>query len=196
MTHLQADVAELIRRSREGDRASFDVLVRQHYSLAYNVAFRMLRDPDLACDATQAAFVRAYRAMPRFRQDATFSTWLYRIVTNVCLDQLRHQDRTVNSLTVQDEDDQGSLEEMEIPDERSDPAAAAEQRERQSLVQTALGRLQADHRAVLIMFDLNGLSYEEISETLGVPLGTVKSRLNRARHALKEALGSHLELFR
>ncbi len=193
---MQTSDAELVRQSQAGDRASFDVLVRRHWTLAYNIAHRMLGDQDRASDATQAAIVRAYRALARFRQDATFSTWLYRIVTNVCLDQLRQQDRGTQSLTLLDGGDGDGLEEMEIPDATGDPAAAAEQQERQALVQTALTRLAPDHRAVLAMYDLSGLSYEEIADALEVPLGTVKSRLNRARHALKEELAPHMELFR
>ena len=191
----RSDVRELVRRSRDGDRAAFDVLVRTHYTLAFNISFRVLGDSELAADATQAAFLRAYRAMPRFRQDATFSTWLYRIVTNVCLDFLRQRERGAQSLTVRDDDDEPSLEEMDIPDARGDPSEAAERRERQEVVQEALMRLNPDHRVVLIMFDLNGQSYEEMAEVLAVPLGTVKSRLNRARHARKEELGAALELF-
>ena len=187
--------SKLIARAQAGDRAAFDDLVRQHYALAYNVAYRMLGDHDLSADAMQVAFVRAYRAIGRFRREAGFSTWLYRIVTNVCLDQLRRNDRTSHSLTVQDEYDGDALEERDLPDGGADPAASVEQRERQKMVQTALMRLHPGHREILAMYDLSGLSYEEISEVLRVPLGTVKSRLNRARHALKDELAEHMELF-
>ena len=195
MKPVAGSEAKLIARAQRGDRAAFDELVRQHYSLAYNVAYRMLGDPDLSADAIQVAFVRAYKAIGRFRREAGFSTWLYRIVTNVCLDQLRRNDHSANSLTLADEDDESSLEERELPDHRADPAMSAEQRERQHLVQRALMRLHAGHREILAMYDLSGLSYEEISDILRVPLGTVKSRLNRARHALKEELSGHMELF-
>lgn len=195
MKPLASSDVELIARAQSGDRAAFDELVRQHYSLAYNVAYRMLGDPDLTADAIQVAFVRAYKAIGRFRREAGFTTWLYRIVTNVCLDHLRRTNHSANSLTVSEEDDEDSLEEREIPDHRADPAISVEQRERQNLVQCALMRLNAGHREILAMYDLSGLSYEEISEILRVPLGTVKSRLNRARHALKEELAGHMELF-
>lgn len=189
------EVFQLVERSRAGDRASFDALVRRYYALAYNLAFRMLSDPDRAADATQAAFVRAYRAMPRFRQEANFSTWLYRIVTNVCLDALRRPERGEQSLTVADEEEGPRLEEIDIPDRAADPAHTAEQRERQEVVQEALKQLRDDHRAIVVMYDLQGMAYEDIARVLRVPLGTVKSRLNRARHALKEALASRHELF-
>lgn len=190
------DDSELVKRCQQGDRAGFDELVRRHYALAYNIAYRMLGDHDRAADATQAAILRAYRAVPRFRHDASFSTWLYRIVTNVCLDQLRRHERGARSLTLVGDDDEAALDEMEIRDDSGDPAAAAEQQERQELVQRALLRLAPDHRAVLVMYDLSGLSYEEVAGALDIPLGTVKSRLNRARHALKQELEAHTELFR
>lgn len=192
---MRVEDAELVRRSQQGDRGSFDELVRRHYALGYNSAFRMLGDRDLAADATQAAFVRAYRALARFRQDATFATWLYRIVTNVCLDRMRQRDKQAQSLTLASDDGGNTLEELDIPDTRGGPSENAEQRERQALVHEALQRLAPEHRAVLVMYDLDGSSYEEISAALRVPLGTVKSRLNRARHALKEKLAAHRELF-
>jgi len=190
------DDRELIRNCQQGDRASFDMLVGRHYALAYHIAYRMLSDHDLACDATQSAFVRAYKALPRFRSRASFSTWLYRIVTNVCLDQLRQRQHAAESLTLVNDDDQGGYEEREMADNSDDPADASEQKARQRVVRDALDRLGIEHKQVLVMYDLSGLSYEEIAGALGVPLGTVKSRLNRARHALKEELAAHMELFR
>lgn len=190
-----SDDLELVKRCQAGDRTGFDELVRKHHALAYNLAYRMLGDHDRAADATQSAMLRAYRALPRFRHDASFSTWLYRIVTNVCLDQIRRQERGARSLTLVGEDADATLDEMDVPDNSGDPAASAEQQERQELVQAALLRLAPDHRAVLVMYDLSGLSYEEIAQALEIPLGTVKSRLNRARHALKEELAPHMELF-
>lgn len=190
-----SDDLELVKRCQAGDRAGFDELVRKHHALAYNIAYRMLGDHDRAADATQSAMLRAYRAIARFRHDASFSTWLYRIVTNVCLDQIRRQERGARSLTLVGEDDGAALDEMDVPDNSNDPGASAEQQERREFVQAALLRLAPDHRAVLVMYDLSGLSYEEIAQALEIPLGTVKSRLNRARHALKEELAPHMELF-
>lgn len=188
--------AELIRQAQQGHRASFDELVRRHYALAFNLAFRLLGNHDQAADATQTAFVRAYNAIGRFRLDAAFSTWLYRIITNVCLDRMREQERNTQSLTYIGEGGNPTLEDMEIPDSSGDPAPVAEQRERQQIVQDALLRLSPDHRAVLVMYDLGGQSYEDIAVALSIPLGTVKSRLNRARLALKDELMAYRELFR
>ena len=113
---------------------------------------------------------------------------------NVCLDELRKRRNQPVSLVAEDEEE--SLEERDIPDEAEEPAGLVEQRERQAIVQAAIGQLPEDYRAIIVLYDIRGLSYQEISEVLEVPLGTVKSRLNRARHALRELMAPHLELFR
>jgi RNA polymerase sigma-70 factor (ECF subfamily) len=154
----------------------------------------MLNNEDEACDATQEAFVRAYGAVHTFRRDASFSTWLYRIVINVCLDRLRRRGRERDSLRLlSDTADDDSV--RDIPDERNDPEAEALKTQRQALVQEGLAGLTSEHRAVIVLYDLQGLSYEEIGAVLAVPVGTVKSRLNRARLALRTRLEPHLELF-
>ncbi len=184
---------ELVAKAKNGDRASFDALVREHYRLVYNTAYRMMSDHEAAEDATQAAFVRAYRAIERFRGTAAFSTWLYRIVTNVCLDMLRRRRDDVDSLEIEyDEDD---THKRPLPDESAEPASHAQQTERQRIVHEAIGRLTAEYRAVIVLYDIRGFSYDEISDILDVPLGTVKSRLSRARDALKDEIGPSLELF-
>ena len=191
---LSKSQAEAIGRCRAGDTAGFDQLVQQHYQFAYNIAYRMLGDPDRAADATQAAFVRAFRALDSFRAEASFSTWLYRIVTNVCLDQVRQADKQPASLTLL-ADDEATLEERDVPDEQADPARQVQQHQRQQMVHNALQELNAEHRAVVVLYDLNGFSYQEIAQMLELPVGTVKSRLNRARLILKDLLEEHLELF-
>ncbi len=184
---------DLVRRARQGETRAFDRLVQEHYVLVYNTAYRMLGNPDQAEDATLEAFARAYRSLDRFRGDSSFSTWLYRIVTNVCLDYLRSPAQQAVSLD-EGRGEDGDLT-WEVPDESQNPASAALQHRRQHLVHQALQRLSSEHRAVLVLYDLNGFSYEEVGSILGVPVGTVKSRLNRARHALREELAPELELF-
>ena len=190
---LGLDEKDLIERSQGGETQAFDRLVSAHYVMVYNTAYRMLGSPDQAEDATVEAFARAYRSLDRFRGDSAFSTWLYRIVTNVCLDYLRGNPPPVPSLDEgwgEDGDQQ-----REVADDSANPAHTAVQRRRQTVVHQALQRLSGDHRAVLVLYDLHGFSYEEVSAILGVPVGTVKSRLNRARHALKQELQQDLELF-
>jgi len=186
--------ADLVARAKGGDRGSFDLLVREHYALVYNTAHRILGDQGAAEDATQTAFVRAYKSLALFRGGAAFSTWLYRIVSNVCLDMLRsRKDDTVSlEITREDEND---TEQRPLPDDTAEPSARIEREERQQIVHRAIAELSDDHRIVLVLCDIMGLSYEEIAEILDTPIGTVKSRLNRARLALKDILAPQLELF-
>lgn len=190
-----ASERELIRRAQRGDAESFDQLVEAHYRAVYNTAYRMLDDFHAAADATQVTFLRAFENLPSFRGASALGTWLYRIVMNVCLDELRKRRHQPASLIAEDEEEKDP-QEREIPDESGDPESLAEQQERQRLVQQAIGRLPEDYRAIIVLYDLRGLSYQQISQVLGVPLGTVKSRLNRARQALREELRPYLELLR
>jgi RNA polymerase sigma-70 factor, ECF subfamily len=185
---------ELVRASRAGEKEAFDCLVEAHYLSVYNTAYRMLRTPSAASDATQATFVRVWEALSSFRGDASFSTWLYRITMNVCLDELRRNKNKPLSLTVEDDDGEPSGE-RDMPDFSDEPASTAEQRQLQELVHEAIGRLSEDFRAVIVLYDIRGLSYQEISDALEIPLGTVKSRLNRARQALREEMQPWAELF-
>jgi len=187
-----SDFAELVARAQASDRAAFDRLVEATYAMAYATAYRLTGDVDAAADATQDAYVRAYASLHTFRGSSSFSTWLYRIVVNVSLDILRRRVRAPEPLTVATDDDEER--ELDIVDGSADPHAQAERRERQAVVLRALQRISDDHRAVLVLFDLNGLAYEEIARILGIPLGTVKSRLNRARLALREAMQADMEL--
>ncbi|MGI5816681.1 MAG: RNA polymerase sigma factor [Armatimonadota bacterium] len=186
--------AELVRASRAGDADAFDRLVEAHYRSVYNTAYRMLQTPGAASDATQATFVRVWEALSSFRGDASFSTWLYRITMNVCLDELRRRKNQPLSLT-EDDDDGEPAGDRDVADLSDEPSSNAEQRELQALVHEAIGRLSEDFRVVIVLYDIRGLSYQEISELLGIPLGTVKSRLNRARQALREEMEPWVELF-
>ncbi len=191
---MSVNEVQIIRQCQAGDTNSFDVLVEEHYTRVYNTALRMLSDPDRAADATQAAFVRAFRSLESFRGDSSFSTWLYRITANVCLDELRNRPQEPVSLTfVSGEDEE--LQERSIPDNRTEPAARVARDERQRVVHQAIQQLSAEYRVVLVLYDLDGCSYKDTAQILGIPVGTVKSRLNRARSALKEVLRPHLELF-
>jgi RNA polymerase sigma-70 factor, ECF subfamily len=186
--------ADLIRAARAGDAVAFDRLVDAHYRSVYNTAYRMLGSPSPAADATQTTFLRVYEALSSFRGDASFSTWLYRITMNICLDELRRRKNQPLSLT--DEDDEGDpASERDMPDLSNEPAGTAEQRELQTIVHEAIGRLSEDFRTVIVLYDIRGLSYQEISEALDIPLGTVKSRLNRARLALRDEMEPWVELF-
>jgi RNA polymerase sigma-70 factor (ECF subfamily) len=187
----EASDAELVRLSRNGDLAAFDALVRRHETRALSLAYRMLGDLDAAHDAAQEAFVAAWRSLGKFQEQSTFSTWLYRILHNACLDSLRRRGRR-GEVSL----DEGNDEERAIP-EPADPGLGpdgeAERGETRDLVHRALVRLSPHHRELLILFDIEGMSYEEICKVVGLPMGTVKSRLNRARHALRHQLAPLLE---
>ena len=183
---------DLILQAQAGDRHSFDQLVAQAYPLVFNTAYRILGDHDAAADATQTSFVRAYRSLRTFRGSSSFTTWLYRIVSNVCLDMVRRRKRQAQSLTLDsDEESQG---ERDIPDERDHPERLLLETELQQAVHRALQTLSPEHRVVLTLYDLAGFSYEEIAAMLKLPLGTVKSRLNRARLALRDEMSARTEL--
>jgi RNA polymerase sigma-70 factor (ECF subfamily) len=184
----------LIRRAQQGHVRSFDQIVDHCYALVYNIALRLLGDTEQACDATQETFVRAYEKLPQFRLESSFTTWIYRVATNICLDQLRRGRRAplTGELSSADDDNPGV---RDVPNGSAGPDVRAEQREQAVLVHGALQRLAADHRAIIVLFDLQGLSYQDVVEALGIPLGTVKSRLNRARLALRDELAPHRELF-
>lgn len=184
------DESALIAAAQEGDREAFNQLVVHHQSLAYNVAYRVLGDADAAADATQDAFLSAYRAIPRFR-GGSFRSWLMRIVTNACYDQLRVKKR--RPTTSIDEDEDPDREEWNVdPGER--PEAFVLRQELGQAIQRGLETLPPDQRTVVVLSDIQGMSYEEIAETMSTSLGTVKSRLNRGRSKLRNYLIQNVEL--
>jgi RNA polymerase sigma-70 factor (ECF subfamily) len=183
-----AEEAVLISRARRGDVAAFEELISAYERKVYNLAYRMCGEREDAADLAQEALVRAFRAIGRFREQSQFSTWLYRIVVNVCLDHQRSRKRhpTV-SLDEPMPGEDGDLTRQIVAD-TPDPQAHYEQLETQMAVQRAISRLSADHRTVVVMRDIQDMAYEDIAAALGLALGTVKSRLNRARQALREEL--------
>jgi len=183
----------LVERAKRGDVEAFEQLISQHEKTVYNIAYRLTGNHEDACDLAQEAFLRAYSSLADFRGDSSFATWLYRIVNNVCLDELRRRKRQkVTSLDQAVEMDDGEVS-RQIPDTADGPEQALERMELQRLVQESILQLDEEYRIVLIMRELQGYSYNEIAEALDLNLGTVKSRLNRARGYLKEKFMS-LEL--
>lgn len=192
---MEASESALIERWRGGDQRAFEDLVLRYEKRVYNLAFRMAGNADDAGDLAQEAFVRVYTALPNFRGQSSFATWLYRIATNVCLDELRRRGRQpVLSLDQPVVMDEGPVARQTV-DPAAGPLEELERSEVSAAVQQGISSLQPEHRAVLVLRDIQGLSYDEIAEALQCSLGTVKSRLNRARLALRERLSS-MELFR
>lgn len=185
----------LIRQCQEGDRSAFDALVKQYEGKAYQYAHRLTRDSDEAADIVAEAFVRVYNAIGNFRSQSAFGTWLYRILTNCYLDQRkRDKSRFHTSLESTMQLESGEVE-RQIEDTAMGPDEEAERSAREAAVQDALSQLPEYQRAMLVMYHVENLSYEEIAEALDLPLGTVKSRLNRARMALRDLLSGEMELF-
>lgn len=178
---------EAVRRVQAGDTEAFEILVEKYKRKAFRLAFQVLRDQEEALDVAQEAFVRAFRALPRFKGDSAFYTWLFRITMNLALDRRRQRAARARSLGAEDV----PPEEWERTTASTDPgpaevATGAERRER---IARALGSLSEHHRSIIILSDIEGLAYREIADVLGIPMGTVMSRLHHARRRLREALG-------
>jgi len=176
---------------RKGDTEAFAELVERHQKKMLNIAYRMLGDYDEACDVVQEAFLAAYKAINKFKAEAKFSTWLYRIVINHTKNRLKQrQSLTRHESTSMDEsaDIQGGCAACLSAASNGNPGEQMEQREREEHVQKCITALDIDYREVLVMRDIQGFSYEEIRDILQIPDGTVKSRLSRARLALKDCL--------
>lgn len=173
---------DLVRRYLEGDPQAFGVLVERHSARIYNVALRLLGDPDEARDATQDAFLTVVRKAGQFRGDAAFSTWLHRITINACYDILRGRRRRPLLRRADEEDGPPSETAPPVPDHADSTAGSID-------VARALQRIPEEFRVVLVLADVQDLAYEEIARTLDVPVGTVKSRVHRGRIALARALG-------
>jgi len=201
----QADLAHigaLVTRAQKGDRESFDALVELYTPQVYNLALRVTGSREEAEDCVQDAFLRAFCALRGFRGEAAFSTWLYRVALNVATDAARKRAR--NPITATELAREGSdepapelerLAESAVSDAHG-PDAALHAKQRRNIVLKAINRLPEHQRAVVILYDLQGMPYEGIARILKTRVGTVKSRLNRARMALKDLLSADLELLR
>ena len=177
--------SQAIAQSQLGSTAAFNQLVAVYQRLVYNAAYRILSDPDAAADATQEAFLSAFRAMRDFR-GGSFKAWLLRIATNACYDQLRYKQRrptaSLDALLLEDE------EPASMPGTLEGPEEYVLRRELSAQVQRGLMTLPVEQRTVLILSDVQGFTYEEIATTTRASLGTVKSRLSRAREHMRDYL--------
>ncbi|HVT12481.1 MAG TPA: sigma-70 family RNA polymerase sigma factor [Fimbriimonadaceae bacterium] len=188
MTKVQADDGLLIDRSRNGDRSAFDQLVARHQQRAYQYAFRLTRDPEEASDIVAESFIRMYKALHNFKGDSAFTTWMYRIATNCFLDirkKKRNKPAVSLETTVQTSDGEVTYQ---FEDTSRSPQEEAERSETMRFVRKAIELLPEYQRAIIVMYHAEMKSYEEIAETLSLPIGTVKSRLNRARVSLRALL--------
>ena len=186
---------ELVARARRGDESAFEALVPEHEKRIYNLCRRLTGNQEDAAELTQEAFLNAWRGLGRFQGESSFSTWLYRLATNACIDFLRKEKRRQSLSMTVSLDDEEEARQVELPDERYAPEGALERAEARRAVAEGLERLTLEHRQVLVMREIHGLSYAEIGQVLGLEEGTVKSRIARARGALRKVLTERGNLF-
>ena len=179
---------ELVERAKKGDETAFEVLVTDNEKRIYNLCRRLTGNPEDAAELTQEAFLNAWRGLSRFQGESSFSTWLYRLASNACIAFLRKEKRRQNLSMTATQDDEEEARQVELPDERYAPERELERTEVRQAVAAGLERLTPEHRQVLVMREINGLSYAEIGAVLGLEEGTVKSRIARARNALRKVL--------
>ena len=177
---------QLIRRAQKGDPAAFEKLVSENAQYVYNLALRILGNPQDAEDLAQEAFVRVWRNIKQFRAEARFRTWLYRIVTNLCYDRLPRLRRELSLLEPDDE--------LEIPEERYRPEDELLTVELQTQVHAAIDKLPPAYKLLITLRHLQELSYAEIATVTGQPLGTVKTGIHRARNQLREVIRAYEEV--
>jgi RNA polymerase sigma-70 factor (ECF subfamily) len=187
---LQRTDAQLAAASGQGDAAAFGELVLRHQDRAFNLAFRLTGSHEDAADAVQEAFLKAYRGMASFRRQSSFYTWLFRIVVNEVRSRRRAGSSRPAVFTLSSAD--GPDAPAGLRSSGPDPSEQASLSERRQIVEAALESLEFDQRAIIALRDIEGRDYAEIAEVLGCPQGTVKSRLHRARMALKDALAPKL----
>ena len=175
--------AAVIQAVLAGDVNAYEALVKEYEKNVYNLALRMTGNSEDAADMAQEAFIKAYNSLTAFRGDSKFSVWLYRIVSNVCLDFLRSRSRK-QTVSLSTENDDGEEVELDIADETHSPEQLLDRSLTRDAVRRGLAALPPDHREILLLREIQGLSYEEIADVLGLEAGTVKSRIFRARKKL------------
>lgn len=177
----RGDAEALVARAQQGDRDAFGALVRIHQHEVFTLALRLVSDPELASDVAQEAFVRAWRALPRFRGEATFSTWMHRITVNVAWTLRKRRSRLQGSPL----DEANGIPD---PNEQRDPERMGENLELRAKLRAALGELPRSQRAVVVLKDVEGWSHAEVAAALGISETAAKVRLHRARRRLQQLL--------
>ncbi|MFZ5352986.1 MAG: RNA polymerase sigma factor [Bacillota bacterium] len=184
----------LVKHSKSGDIESFEILIASYEKKAYNIALRIMGNEEDAKDMTQEALVRIYKSISNFKEQSAFSTWMYRIVTNVCLDEIRKR-KNGRAISIDGglETEDGEIK-LELRSDEATPEEQYQRKEDKQVILNAINELTEEYKSVIVLRDVQGFSYEEISGILSCSIGTVKSRINRARNLLKDKLKTRLEL--
>ena len=177
----------LIRRAQRGDADAFEQLLLEHQKNVYNLCYRMAGNPDDAMDLSQETFLRAWRCLDQYQFASAFSTWLYRLRSDICIDFLRRR-RRHQTVPLTFEDADGEEQTYAVPDAQPLPEEQVELKLTRETLAAAMAQLLPEHRAVLQLRVVNEMSYEQIADVLDIQIGTVKSRLSRARNQLKKIL--------
>ena len=179
---------QLIRRAQQGDNGAFEELLLLHQKKVYNLCLRMSANADDALDLSQEAFLRAWRALGQYQFEASFSTWLFRLTSNICIDFLRRKKRRQETSLTESYEDSDEGAELSVPDAQPSPEQQAMTNETRIELARAMEQLSPEHREILQLRVIEDLPYEQIADILGVRVGTVKSRLARARLSLRKIL--------
>jgi RNA polymerase sigma-70 factor (ECF subfamily) len=195
---VATDDLTLVQRVRTGDQRAYKTLVERYQRKVFSVAFGMLKDREEARDVAQEAFVKVYKYLDHFKGDASFYTWLYRITVNICIDVLRRRGATKGEQVEFDEQVQMDVSEANLgalgTKLGTNPQKSMLRKELAEKIQAALAEVPEKHRAILLLRELEGMSYEDLSRTLDIPKGTVMSRLFHARLKVQKVLNEYLEL--
>ena len=175
-----------ISQAAAGDSQAFAHLVERYEKTVYHQALRLVDNREDAADVTQEVFWKVWRALPSFRRESSFSTWLYRLTDNACMDLLRREKKRRGDTSLTQEEGLSLVQQLPHPD--PSPQERLESGEQMSALEQGLAQLSQEHRRILVLREINGLSYQEIGDILGLSSGTVKSRLARARLALANYL--------
>jgi RNA polymerase sigma-70 factor, ECF subfamily len=189
--------AEFVLRLQANDDAAYDELVRIYNASIFHVAYRMLGDAAEAADVVQEIFLKVFRNIAGFKSESALKTWVFRIAFSEILNRLRWWKRRHRSSTISlDDDNNGKGPGYHVSDSKPTPEQILQSKEQDLAIQRALGRLSGDHRSIIVLRDIEGFSYGEIADVLGISIGTVKSRIARARADLKKSLMQYLSVQR
>lgn len=182
---MAQDELNMVQRAGKGDRDAFAWLLERYEKQVYHQALRMVGNPEDAADLTQETFIKVWQGLPSFQGDSSFSTWLFRLTSNACIDFIRREKKRKGDISLDDEERDLSYA---FIDPAATPQQALEQKELHRAVSVGLGQLSDEHRQILVLREVNGLSYDEIADILDLSPGTVKSRIARARISLAKIL--------